>query len=81
LQGERLEPDPTALDTDALSRMQNEFPAGLSATGPGSLPKGAVVNAARGPDANGDYIGAAGLDMPSGTPSSFAMTSIGNRAA
>ncbi|BDE05589.1 hypothetical protein WPS_08650 [Vulcanimicrobium alpinum] len=57
-----------ALDTDALGRMQNEFPAGLSATGPGSLPKGAVVNAARGPDANGDYIGAAGLDMPSGTP-------------
>ena len=57
-----------ALDTDALGRMQNEFPAGISATGPGSLPKGAVVNGARGPDANGDYIGAAGLDMPSGTP-------------
>jgi len=58
-----------ALDSEALGRMQNEFPGGIAgSTAPDRIPKGVVINKERGPDANGTFIGAAGLNMPTGTP-------------
>ena len=54
-----------ALDAEDLGRMQNDLPGGLEAiTRDSSVPKGALVNGTRGPDADGSFIGVSGLIMP-----------------
>lgn len=54
-----------ALDAEDLGRMQNDLPGGIaSSTKPASVPAGALVNGARGPDVDGSFIGVSGLIMP-----------------